>query len=921
MSEYLNKTSILVPSQLPSFIREDPNYATFILFLQAYYEWMEQNGEVVYNSKNLLAFDDVDTTITEFIDHFMNQFMPLFPEGALSNRSLLLKTIKQMYQTKGTPASYKFLFRVLFNSDVDIETTGSMVLRASSANWTQTKYVLIDSVDSNWNQTKGYILFGQTSRGIATIENAIQRQYDTELVLTNIIRPFVSGENITVVDSMNRVVTINGSNLTSQILGFLQNVNPLSTNRGLNYNPGDPVVVYGGLNENVSTSYAANAVVGNTTTAQITSVTPTYSGHGYRPGGLTQININSLSGNGANFVVEQLDINNPFYITLLPYESIDAHANLVIGQTAYNFANLASANANTTLIDALTFPNIATYGILSTKSINPGAGYTSNTTATAIAYFQTDSSNYPSEAISNIGILNPINILDGGNGYTTNDSIIIEGGSGFGAYANITSVDLTGSITSVEYVNDPYGKYPFGGMGYQIGRLPTITVVSNTGNNAQLVVTDILGHDAQFSISSTNPGEVLTINILDSGKNYISTPNVSLRVEDLLTFNINETNLPQFGDIIYQGNIALPNYIATVNNSVLLEANTSNTLQSLYNIRVFDYSGFITGANLNIVRANTITTIAPVISNTTNGFYSQGIKTYGNGAAKAKATITSGINKGIGYYLNKDNQLSEYSVLQNQEYNDFTYKLQVQVELLKYKDSALKMLHPTGINYYPVKTNVTDKSFNFNIKTFDWLDYPLSYLLGGITSYNANVASGFSNVINFTNLNGANLANVVIASPNNFIKITTSTGNYFYSSIANVTSNTITTNDYWVSQVGNVAIGTATSNTNTISITSLTKAYQIATGKEYTSANDIISVGDFISFNGIYNQVTQISGNNITVANTFNSQQSGYISLINNVNSSNVYVTVFNPVIEIIDIETEAGDSLVDENLNSLLIG
>ena len=32
------KTSLLVPQQLPKFIGEDPNYANFVLFLQAYYE-------------------------------------------------------------------------------------------------------------------------------------------------------------------------------------------------------------------------------------------------------------------------------------------------------------------------------------------------------------------------------------------------------------------------------------------------------------------------------------------------------------------------------------------------------------------------------------------------------------------------------------------------------------------------------------------------------------------------------------------------------------------------------------------------------------------------------------------------------------------------------------------------------------------
>ena len=43
----IDKTSILIPSQLPSFISEDVNNENFVAFLQAYYEWMEQGGIVM----------------------------------------------------------------------------------------------------------------------------------------------------------------------------------------------------------------------------------------------------------------------------------------------------------------------------------------------------------------------------------------------------------------------------------------------------------------------------------------------------------------------------------------------------------------------------------------------------------------------------------------------------------------------------------------------------------------------------------------------------------------------------------------------------------------------------------------------------------------------------------------------------------
>ena len=69
---YFNKISSLIPSQLPEYIRDDPSYANFVSFLQAYYEWAEQQGGFVYESKNLRNYYDIDETLNKFIDYYIN---------------------------------------------------------------------------------------------------------------------------------------------------------------------------------------------------------------------------------------------------------------------------------------------------------------------------------------------------------------------------------------------------------------------------------------------------------------------------------------------------------------------------------------------------------------------------------------------------------------------------------------------------------------------------------------------------------------------------------------------------------------------------------------------------------------------------------------------------------------------------------
>ena len=60
-----NKTSYLVTSQLPEFVRRD--HPKFIEFVKAYYQWMEQDGGLMYNTKRWADFYDIDTLYADWL--------------------------------------------------------------------------------------------------------------------------------------------------------------------------------------------------------------------------------------------------------------------------------------------------------------------------------------------------------------------------------------------------------------------------------------------------------------------------------------------------------------------------------------------------------------------------------------------------------------------------------------------------------------------------------------------------------------------------------------------------------------------------------------------------------------------------------------------------------------------------------------
>lgn len=310
-----------------------------------------------------------------------------------------------------------------------------------------------------------------------------------------------------------------------------------------------------------------------------------------------------------------------------------------------------------------------------------------------------------------------------------------------------------------------------------------------------------------------------------------------------------------------------------------------------------------------------------VISNVTTGIYTGGIKQYGNGSAKATVKFTNGVITTDGVYLNYDGQPSAYSLLQNEDYNNYTYILQVQKELARYKDTAIKFLHPSGLKYRAVDILKSANNFSLNASGDIITTQSLGYLLG-VSNFIATIPNN-ANTIFFTNLSGANVAAVVNA--NSWITYDTRYNHPFYSKIKSVTSNTITLQDNFITIVPNVAFASSSSNSIVINISSLTNAWNVATGNIVSSISNFINNYDHVSFdNGTtYKMVVGVNGinNTITVNSAYASAQTGYLMLSKNVQTSDIYVSGFVSEIETITLLTEDGIPLTTEDERILILG
>jgi len=70
--------SPFIKEQFPLFVQTD--YPKLVLFIKAYYEWLEQEGNVGYLTSKLDTVWDIDRNLEEFYSHFKNTYLDSFPE-------------------------------------------------------------------------------------------------------------------------------------------------------------------------------------------------------------------------------------------------------------------------------------------------------------------------------------------------------------------------------------------------------------------------------------------------------------------------------------------------------------------------------------------------------------------------------------------------------------------------------------------------------------------------------------------------------------------------------------------------------------------------------------------------------------------------------------------------------------------------
>jgi len=322
--------SPLIQSQFPAFYEaEGPN---FILFVKAYYEWLEEDGNAVGEARNLFDYRDIDNTLTEFLSHFQQKYLYGIPFNVIANKRLLLKHIFDVYRSKGSLQCYKLLFRLIYNEDIDIYNPSYDIFIPSDGTWTEPKYIEV-----NYSPLlKSYVgqqVVGLSSGYTAVVESVVQEPINKNIVYTlnlSNIKPvkaeFIIGEKIVLA---NQNVSAEDIVAAPKVLGSLNSIQVI--NGGQGFNVGDILAI---AHTDISTgnviSYGINGSV------RVSSLSR----------GFGSINFDITSG-GFGYTTNSLSFTYPYF--------------------SNSFAITANTKGFDNTLDTISIPNANTYLAVNTQ--------------------------------------------------------------------------------------------------------------------------------------------------------------------------------------------------------------------------------------------------------------------------------------------------------------------------------------------------------------------------------------------------------------------------------------------------------------------------------------------------------------------------------------------------------------------------
>jgi hypothetical protein len=791
------KTSLLINSQVPEFVREE--HPTFIAFLEAYYEYLEtqqgtDDNDLVNKSKELRYISDVDSSIDDFEANFFNTYASLVPQDVQVDKSILIKHLLPLYLSKGNEKSFKLLFRLLYDEELEILKPRNNILRASDGKWLiENAFRISEEIYSIYDgdgttktfklaqiagieelsvyvngilQTSGYLIRRETRKLIFDVApsngssiEVLYQNFNYDILSNRKIIGEIS--NATAIVERISQKTINGAGSfelsinTKTLLGTFINgenasldiIDPdddtlitikvlgLSNLRVIN-------IIDGGASYNVGdivtitgggATEDAQAIVSEVFSGAINKIEALAGGAGFKVG--SNVNVVGFAPNSAlTLAIDGIDVSgkNTANTFTVNTDKIADFASITISAANYGFnaSVIASENANTKLIDAFSFTTLTALGSITNVAI-----LFSNTTFATPPTLDADSAQYLANGTTHFILssksLGRIQINDGGDNYTVGDEILF--------YNQPMSFGI-GAAAAVINVSST-------GAITQIDFQPSRIV--GTANTFGTTNVTVIGTNTIFQ-EDLRVGDLIMINNQSRYVNTI-TSNTSLNVNVNFTSATTDKKIGVYGKHLIGGQDYSSGKFPTLTVSTKTGVNANLSVIALMG----DGENLFGSADKEL---GEILKIRIVNSGSGYEFLPQiDLTAHGNGTATANAEIETSYITLPGRWTSSDSILSSSErVIQGREYYvDYSYVLSSSVEFNKFKEIFKNLIHPAGfVQYAEYKIDETIPANNISTVTLS-IDTANTVTISGTVSVTTSniYVTGTNTRFNIANTN------------------------------------------------------------------------------------------------------------------------------------------------------------------------
>ena len=208
MKELEKYVSQFTKELFPEFYREEGDL--FLTFVESYYQWLESENNVMFHTRRLPDYRDIDKVIDDFIIFFKTKYLNDIQFTTASNKQLFVKNALDFYRAKGTERAVDLYFKLIHGIEARVYYPADDLFRLSDNEWVVSQYLEVEE-SKNLVNAVGQTVRGQRSEATGFVERLVRikkgTRYISVLYLANVVGDFQTGEQIQSEGLTNNVTT------------------------------------------------------------------------------------------------------------------------------------------------------------------------------------------------------------------------------------------------------------------------------------------------------------------------------------------------------------------------------------------------------------------------------------------------------------------------------------------------------------------------------------------------------------------------------------------------------------------------------------------------------------------------------------------------------------------------------------------